>query len=201
MAERRQTHDAPRVVIADRAAWRAWLSANHATSGPIWLVYAKRVRGQAVSLTYDDIVEESLCFGWIDSLPRKLSATQSMLYIAPRKAKSVWSALNKRRVAALEAQGLIAPAGAAKIEAAKRDGSWDVLNEAEAGVMPADLRAALEANARARQCFEAFPPSAKKGILTWLALAKRAETRTARVREVVRLAAKNVRANTPGAKG
>ena len=194
--------NAPQVRIADRADWRRWLEANHATSDPIWLVYEKKQHAASrPRLTYDDIVEEALCFGWIDSLPRALDDRHTMLYLSPRKPSSVWSALNKRRVESLEARGLIMPAGRALIDLAKSNGRWNALDQVESLTIPPDLRVALDQNPKARTHFEAFPPSARKGILTWITLAKRAETRAARVADAVRLAAMNVRANTPSARG
>lgn len=185
---------APEVRIKDRAALRSWLTTNHATHGPIWLVYEKkRVDGQRV-LTYDDIVEEALCFGWIDSVVGRVDDRHAKLYFSPRKPKSVWSALNKRRVESLSAAGLITSAGQAKIDAAKRDGSWTALDHVEALIVPDDLAAALKMNAVAGKNFAAFPPGARKNILTWIASAKRAETRERRISEVVQLAAKNMRA-------
>lgn len=188
---------------ADRAAWRAWLAANHATSPGIWLVYIKADAAKAIAhnLSYDDAVEECICFGWIDSKVNTIDARTYKQLITPRKPGSVWSALNKRRVAALEAAKLIAAPGREKIEAAKRDGSWTALDAIEALVIPEDLRAAFAKNTKARANFENFPPSAKKVALTWIASAKRDETRRTRVAETVRLAAINIRANTPDAKG
>lgn len=197
---------AARVYVPDRAAWRAWLAANFAQPEPIWLVYDKadaaaRNAARTSALTYDDIVEEALCFGWIDSLPRKLSATQSMLYLSPRKPGSIWSGLNKRRIDALVARGLMMPPGLAKIDAAKTDGSWTAYDAAETLENPPDLAAALERNATARANFAAFAPSARKGILWWIHSAKTDATRAKRVAETVRLAALNLRANFPESRG
>lgn len=191
--------------MADRASLRAWLATNHAAHGAIWLVYDKKRTGSldaaARALSYDDIVEEALCFGWIDSVVGRVSQTQAKLYLSPRKPRSVWSAVNKGRLGKLHAQGLMTPAGQAKIDAAKADGSWSALDAAESLVLPEDLARALGAKARARERFDAFPPGARKNILTWVLSAKRPETRAARVAETARLAAKDVRANTPEAKG
>ena len=186
--------DLPRVEARTRAEWRAWLRANHAASGSIWLVYYKKASGKG-DLDYAAIVEEALCFGWIDSVPRVLGEERAMLRISPRKAGSAWSRVNQARVERLIADGRMTPAGMAKVEAAKADGSWSALDDAEAGVMPPDLGAALDANPAARANFDAFPPGSRKIILQWVTGAKRAETRAARVAESVRLAAENVRAN------
>jgi uncharacterized protein YdeI (YjbR/CyaY-like superfamily) len=118
-----------------------------------------------------------------------------MLWFAPRKPRTGWSAPNKQRVEALIADGRMAPAGLAKIEAAKQDGSWSALDAVEALEIPPDLKQALAANPAAQQYFDAFPRSAKRAILAWIANAKKPETRANRISETVRLAAENVRAN------
>jgi uncharacterized protein YdeI (YjbR/CyaY-like superfamily) len=122
------------------------------------------------------LVEEGLCFGWVDSKPDKLDALRTMLYFAPRKVGSAWSRPNKQRIERLLAVGQMHPAGQAKIDAARADGSWTLLDAVEDLVIPADLGAALDRPPEARQPFEAFPRSAKRGILEWIAQAKRPET-------------------------
>ncbi|WP_046243656.1 YdeI/OmpD-associated family protein [Hymenobacter terrenus] len=179
---------------ASRAEWRQWLADNHATQPGVWLVYFKKETGQP-SVSYAEAVEEALCFGWIDSLPRKLDAERSQLLFTPRKPKSGWSKVNKERLVRLEQAGLLQPAGLAAIEVAKQNGAWESLDAAEAGQVPDDLAAALAANAEAQTNFEAFSPSGRKAILTWVLGAKRPETRAHRVAEAVRLAALNKRAN------
>jgi len=177
-----------------RAEWRAWLGAHHARSEGVWLVFFKKATGKP-RVTYDEAVEEALCFGWIDSKPGKLDEERSMLYFAPRKPGSGWSKPNKERVARLLEAGLMAPAGLAKVEAAKRDGSWNALDAVEALTIPPDLEAALATNETARVHFSAFPRSVKRGILEWIVSAKKPETRAKRIQETVTLAAENKRAN------
>lgn len=183
-----------RVEVTSRAELRAWLEAHHGRSESIWLVSYKKAAGERY-IPYDAIVEEALCFGWVDSLPRKLDALRSMLLLSPRKPGSAWSAINKARVERLAAAGLIAPSGLAKIEAAKADGSWTRLDGVERLEVPADLASALAALPPAADNFAAFPPSTRRGILEWILQAKRPETRAKRIDETARLAAKNVRAN------
>ncbi|MCB0153188.1 MAG: YdeI/OmpD-associated family protein [Anaerolineae bacterium] len=182
------------VQIESRAEWRAWLEKNHSQPAGIWLVTFKKHCGEKY-VSYDDIVEEALCFGWVDSLPRKLDADRSMLWLAPRKAGSNWSKLNKERVERMLAAGLMTPAGLAKIEGAKADGSWQALDAVEALEIPPDLADALAAYDAAGANFEAFPRSAKRGILEWISNAKRPETRAKRIAETARLAQDNIRAN------
>jgi uncharacterized protein YdeI (YjbR/CyaY-like superfamily) len=184
--------DAPQVPVADRAAWRAWLAQHAAGSTGVWLVYDK---GPGRRLSYDDIVEEALCFGWVDSLPRALDATHAMIYVAPRKPRSSWSRVNKARVERLIAAGAMTPAGLAVVAAARASGRWSALDRVEDGVEPDDLAAALDAVSSARREWNAFPRSARRAILEWLDGAKRPETGARRVATVVAEAAEGRRAN------
>jgi len=144
---------------------------------------------------YDALVEEALCFGWIDSKTGALDEARAMGWFAPRKAKTGWSRVNKQRVARLIAAGQMAPADLTKIEAAKKDGSWTALDAVEALIIPPDLRKALASLPAAGANFAAFPRSIKRGILEWKRNAKRPQTRARRVDETARLASQNVRAH------
>jgi len=177
-----------------RAAWRAWLERHHTQSDGVWLVSYKKATGKA-RFDYDEAVEEALCFGWIDSKPNKLDDERAMLWFAPRKAGTGWSRLNKARAEKMIAAGQMTPAGLAKIEAAKQDGSWNALDAIEELAIPPDLDRALNANPIAAQYFQGFPRSVKRAILEWIANAKKPETRARRIEETARLAAQNVRAN------
>jgi uncharacterized protein YdeI (YjbR/CyaY-like superfamily) len=177
-----------------RAEWRTWLEQNHSRAEGVWLISYKKATGKP-RIEYDEAVEEALCYGWVDSKPNKLDAERSLLWFAPRKAGTGWSKPNKERAAKLLAAGLVTPAGLAKIEAAQADGSWYALDAVEALEIPPDLVQALAGNPAARRYFDAFPRSVKRGILEWIATAKRPETRARRVEETVTLAAENVRAN------
>lgn len=182
-----------RVEVASRTEWRQWLRTNHRRTTGIWLVtFKKQVANK--HLPYAAIVEEALCFGWIDSLPRKLDAERTMLYLAPRKPRSVWSALNKRRVGALIANKRMTVAGLRKIEAAKADSSWSAIDAVEALVVPGDLMKALKARPCAMEHFNAFPPGSRKQILQWIHSARTEATRTVRIQEAAELAARNIRA-------
>jgi uncharacterized protein YdeI (YjbR/CyaY-like superfamily) len=177
-----------------RAAWRAWLAKHHERAEGVWLITYKKAASKS-RLEYDEAVEEALCYGWVDSKPGKVDDERTKLWFAPRKAGSGWSRPNKERIERLMASGLMHSAGLAKIEAAKKDGSWASLDAVENLVIDPDLAVALAAYPKAAQNFDAFPRSAKRGILEWIALAKRAETRAARIAETARLAQDNVRAN------
>jgi uncharacterized protein YdeI (YjbR/CyaY-like superfamily) len=178
------------VYVADRAAWRQWLAANHARSPGIWLVFDKK-SSRADRLAYADAVEEALCYGWIDSTLRTLDDARYVQLMTPRKPTSNWSRTNKERIERLIALGLMAEPGLASIERAKANGSWRSLDAVEALVMPDDLSAALAAAPGAADKFAAFSPSARKGYLHWINNAVRPETRAHRVSEVVRHAVAN----------
>lgn len=182
------------VVARTREDWRAWLEAHHARSEGVWLVTFKKASAEP-SLSYNDAVEEALCFGWVDSRPGKLDDERTMLYYAPRKPRSGWSRPNKERIERMVAQGRMTPAGLAKIEAAKEDGSWTLLDAVENLEVPDDLAAAFAEHPGSAENFGAFPKSARRGILEWIAQAKTEATRRKRVEETARLAARNERAN------
>jgi uncharacterized protein YdeI (YjbR/CyaY-like superfamily) len=161
------------------------------------VVFFKKGWGRPSSLTADEARDEALCFGWIDSVINALDGRRYKLLFSPRKPGSGWSRVNKKRIAELIAAGRMAPAGLAKIEAAKRDGSWTRLDQVETLTPPPDLKRALAANKQAQANFGAFPRSAARAILEWIANAKTPETRARRIDETVRLAAQNLRANQP----
>jgi uncharacterized protein YdeI (YjbR/CyaY-like superfamily) len=180
--------DDERVQPASRAAWRAWLEANHATARGAWAVTYRRTSGRPV-VPYDDLVEEALCFGWIDSRGDRLDAERTMLRFTPRKRGSTWARTNKARVERLVADGLMTPAGMRVIEEAKADGSWDALNDSDALRVPEDLADELSRNPAAARGFAALSPSARKAIIFQVTSAKRPETRARRIADVVRYAA------------
>ncbi|MCU0354784.1 MAG: YdeI/OmpD-associated family protein, partial [Cytophagales bacterium] len=156
------------VTPASRAEWRQWLAENHAAETGVWLVYYKKGTGRP-SVTYDEAVEEALCFGWIDSVPNKMDDERYKQLFSPRKPRSGWSRVNKERLERLTAAGLMASAGLAAIETAKQNGSWTKLDAVENLEMPDDLQTAFAAaDAVALEHFTAFARSTKRGILEWL---------------------------------
>jgi uncharacterized protein YdeI (YjbR/CyaY-like superfamily) len=185
------THKGVEVLeVPDREAWRAWLAANHDTSLGVWLVFARKNSGVAAP-TYEEAVLEALAYGWIDSTGNRLDEQRTLLRFSPRKRGSVWATSNKARVERLIAEGRMAEPGLAKVEAAKRDGSWALLEAVDALVVEDDLAAALDARPEARRNFEAVSESVKKQVLYRVYSAKRPETRARRIEEAVRLAAEN----------
>lgn len=177
-----------------RAEWRRWLVRNHIASRGVKLVLRKK-NSYKPGVTYDEAVEEALCFGWIDSKPNTLDETRYILHFYPRKPGSVWSQRNKARIKRLIRSGLMTSPGLSKIEAAKKDGSWQRVDTIDKLEIPLDLKRALSANSKAKRFFASFPDSSKKIILYWVLSAKRPETRAKRVKEVVAQAANNIRAN------
>lgn len=185
--------DYPLVAIASRAELRDWLDRSHGSLRGAWIVTLKPSSGG--SLKWSDIVEEALCVGWIDSLPRKVDEAHTSLLLTPRKATSKWSAKNKAHVADLERRGLMKEGGAAAVARSKMNGTWDALDDVTALLVPDDLSRALDVRAGSRAHWESFPPSVRRGILEWITNAKRAETRAKRIEETARLAQENRRAN------
>jgi uncharacterized protein YdeI (YjbR/CyaY-like superfamily) len=196
VAPKRTVPQADVVHAKNGAAWRRWLERNHATSPAIRLAIAKK-GGAVPAVTYEEAIREALCFGWIDSTANGLDEGRYLLRMGPRKSGSGWSAVNKRRIEALIAEGRMRPAGLAAIDTAKADGSWSKLDASIALKTPADLSAALRAHPNAKRHFDAFPPSARRMILQWIDGAKRPGTRVKRIEETARLAERNERANQP----
>lgn len=182
------------VHVLSRSEWRQWLAEHHDEAPNVWLIRYKKSAGKP-TLSYADAVQEALCFGWIDSLPRKLDDERTMLYFAPRKPGSGWSRVNKAHIERMLAAGHMMPAGLAKIEAAKADGSWTMLDAIENLEIPDDLAAVFAKYPPAADYFEAFPRSVKRGILEWILQAKRAATRAKRIQETAQLAQHNERAH------
>lgn len=186
--------DYEQVTVTSPAQWRRWLAKNHATSPGIWLVRYKKGSGHP-HLTYDDVVDEALCFGWVDSRPRALDDEKSQLLLTPRKPSSRWSAVNKERVERLTREGRMEPAGIAAVEAAKGNGNWEALDAVELLAEPGDLAQALDAEPAARTEWDGFPRSTRRAILEWIAGARTAETRQRRIAETVSEARIGRRAN------
>ena len=175
---------------------RDWLKENHSNKESVWLVKWKKDFGKTF-LSYDDIVDELMCFGWVDSLPRKLDNKRTMLRISPRNPKSNWSKVNKERIERLTKSGRMQLPGLRMVENAKRNGTWDFLNDVENLIIPSDLAEAFKVNDKAKYYFERFPDSSKRGILEWIKNAKQESTRQKRILETVSKAVQNIKANHP----
>ena len=177
-------HTLPEFCPKDLADWRRWLKKHHAKLEGVWLVFYKKASGKQ-GLTYSEAVDEALCWGWIDSKMNPIDEERYEQVYTPRKPGSVWSALNKRKIAAMEAQGRMQPAGRAKIDAAISDGSWLHLDGVEALEMPPELAQPLAANAAAQATYDALTRGRKKMLLSYLHSAKREETRRFRISKIL----------------
>lgn len=180
--------DAERLEPTAVEQWSAWLLEHHAQPSGVWLVSPRRAGDRPFS--YEAAVVEALRFGWVDSTVRPVDEHRSMQWFAPRRPGSMWTRINKARVARLEEAGLMEPAGAAAVAAAKETGMWTLMDDVEDCVVPDDLAAALDRHPGSREHWESWSASAQKMILTWVVLAKRPETRAARVAATAEKAAR-----------
>jgi uncharacterized protein YdeI (YjbR/CyaY-like superfamily) len=168
--------------VRSRARWRKWLETNHAKEGEIWLVFYKQHTGER-SIALGDAIDEALCFGWVDSLVKRLDDDRYARKFTPRKPDSRWSTINRRRYAELKAQGLLAPPG---LERAPTDRNGDAPRPSVTA-LPSYLEGELNANPRAREFFEKLAPSCKRNYIGWVDSAKKVETKQKRLREMISL--------------
>lgn len=166
-------------------AWRKWLMKNHAVKQSVWVLFYSKSSGKK-SITWREAVDVGLCFGWIDSKKIKVDEITSHQFFSKRKPKSTWSKINKEKVEHLIHQGLMHSAGLESISIAKQNGSWTLLDEVEALIIPDDLEKAFKKYKGSKQQFLDLSKSAKKLILTTLVLAKRIETRNKRIEEIIK---------------
>ncbi len=182
-----------RQSFKSRSDWRAWLAKNYARANELWLVFYKKNSGK-YGVSYEEAVEEALCFGWIDGVIKRIDDEKYALRFSPRRRGSIWSESNKRRVAQMIEQGRMTEIGLAKIEEAKRNGEWDKATRREnTTVIPPELKQALKANTRAQRTFDTLPPSQKRLYIFWITEAKKDETRQKRIRAAVRMLKENKR--------
>lgn len=174
----------PLLHVADAHDLRDWLAAEHLRPTGVWLVQG-RPGSDVPRMPYEEMVLELLAVGWIDAMVRTLDDRRSALWISPRRKGSVWSGPNKARVARLRAERRLLPAGQAVVDRARADGTWTVLGGPEALEVPPDLAAALDADPAANAGFQALSASARKQLLSQIALAKTAQTRAKRVQAAV----------------
>jgi uncharacterized protein YdeI (YjbR/CyaY-like superfamily) len=185
--------DLERVEVTSRQELRSWLEANHRQAESVWLVVYKKSARPELHVSWEDVVQELICFGWIDSQAARLDDERRMVRISPRKPGSAWSAINKRHVEDLAHDDLIEEAGWQRIREAKRDGSWEFLDDVEAGIIPDDLAEAFDATPGSRERFDGFPRSTTRATLEWIKRAKRPETRRQRIAETVHKSVEGVR--------
>lgn len=175
-----------------RTDWRKWLERNHQSKQSVWLVYFKSST-KVASLSWSEAVDEALCFGWIDSTKKILDKERYMQYFSKRKPNSVWSKINKDNVDNLISKNLIQEAGYKTIKIAKENGSWSILDEVEALIIPEDLKKEFDKREGALEYYESLSKSAKKILLGWVVLAKKTETRQRRIIEVAENASRKLK--------
>jgi uncharacterized protein YdeI (YjbR/CyaY-like superfamily) len=174
--------------VESRQAWRRWLREHHDSVSEVWLVFSKRHTGRK-SLSYDDAVEEAICYGWIDSLVRRLDEDQYARKFTPRNADSRWSTANRRRYADLKSRGLLAAPGL-KRPPTSRSGDAPRPSITE---LPAYIERALRADQPSWERFSLLPPSARRSYIGWIDSAKREDTKQRRLREALDLLAKGLK--------
>ena len=172
--------------------WREWLMKNHQSSKGVYLIFYK-VSSEFESMRWEEAVQVAICFGWIDSTVRKIDEERRKQVFSPRKDKSVWSKLNKTYIEKLIKENLMHESGLAKIEIAKKNGSWESLDAVEELMIPTDLENAFKKNNEAYNNYLNFSPSYRKSYLYWLNQAKREETRTNRITEIIAYCEKNIK--------
>lgn len=184
--------DAERLEPATVEEWSAWLREHHAQPQGVWLISPRKASDRSVS--YEEAVLEALRYGWVDSTAKPVDEHRSMQWFAPRRRGSMWTRINKGRVARLEEAGLLEPAGAAAIASAQETGMWTLMDQVEDLVVPDDLAAAFDRHPGSREHWESWSASAQKLMLTWIVLAKRPETRATRVETTAEKAARGIKA-------
>ena len=172
-------------------SWRDWLAHNHKQEEAVWLIFYKKDSGR-LTMKYEDAVCQALCFGWIDSIIKKVDEQKYLRKFSPRRPGSKWSDLNKTRIGKLMRTGEMAKPGLDRVETAKSDGSWAEPDRPDIDLsMPADFRRALDRNGQAARFYQNLAASYRRNYLAWIVTAKRQETRAARIAEAVTLLSQN----------
>lgn len=175
------------IAFRDAGELRRWLEKNHSSSAGVWLVINRKGNHEP-GVFYEEAVEEALCFGWIDGRLNRLDEGRYKLHFSPRRTGGIWAKSNRDRVAVLIREGRMTEAGLARVEEAKRDGSWDAMNEVESLDLPSGLERYFSKNSRARKTYEGWSDSYKKRVIYWIISAKRDETRSRRISQVAEAA-------------
>ncbi|MHC4559395.1 MAG: YdeI/OmpD-associated family protein [Planctomycetota bacterium] len=175
------------LYVTSRNQWRHWLSRHHSTETGIWLVFYKKETSKP-TIDYEAAVEEAICFGWVDSIIKRIDAARYARKFTPRTDKSKWSLLNKKRADKMIKQGRMTDAGRAKIQTAKKTGLWDQDPRLKISFdVPPELAEALARNKKAKENFNKLAPSYRKHYIGWIKVAKRPETKKRRIAEAIAL--------------
>ena len=187
--------ETPELLVADAAAWRAWLAGTHATTHSVRLVLAKKGATESTHLTYEEALPEALCFGWIDGHLTQRDNLTYRVRFTPRRSRSSWSQRNVETAERLIADGRMQPAELAEVERAQADGRWERAYGGSASIeVPDDLRVAVATSPRARAMWDVLTRTNRYAVLYRVHEAKRAETRARRVKQYVEMLA---RGDTP----
>lgn len=177
--------DVPIIAFETQQDWEAWLSAHHADVQTLWIKFAKKKTG-VPSVTYAEAVESALCYGWIDGQAAAFDEGYWLQRFTPRRAKSIWSRVNRDKATALIAEGRMQVAGLAEVERAQRDGRWDAAYQSQRAItVPDDFQSALDANPQAKEFFGTLNSANRYAILWRIETAKKSETRAARIEKFV----------------
>jgi uncharacterized protein YdeI (YjbR/CyaY-like superfamily) len=179
-----RTRDEPRTRARDANAWRKWLERNHASAREVWLVFSRKHTGRAC-VSYDEAVQEAICFGWIDGIKKRIDEDHYAYRFSPRRPGSRWSLINRKRTEALLAAGRMTAAGLAAVEEARRGGTWAAAKVKRPDHLSDLLRAALAGNRRASAAWDALSPSQQRLFNLWVNEAAREETRRRRAQQVL----------------
>ena len=182
--------DQPELTVADAAAWRDWLSERHQTPTGVWLLLAKKGTTDPTSLSYDQALDEALCWGWIDGQAKRRDDATYLQRLTPRRLRSQWSQRNVGIIARLDADGRMQPAGWSEVERAKADGRWEAAYAGPAGiVVPPDLAVALAAEPKAQAMYQILTSQNRYAVISRIESLKRADSRAHRVEQYVAMLA------------
>jgi uncharacterized protein YdeI (YjbR/CyaY-like superfamily) len=183
--------DLPELLVVDAGEWRRWLTAHHADSPGVWLVLARKGTSDPTTVSYDDALDEAICFGWIDGQLGRRDATTFRRRFTPRKARSPWSRRNAAIAERLMATDRMHRSGEDEVRQAKEDGRWEAAYAGQASIeVPEDLQAALSADPRAQAKFETLTSANRYSILYRIGNAKKPETRSRRIDQYVEMLAR-----------
>jgi uncharacterized protein YdeI (YjbR/CyaY-like superfamily) len=172
--------------------WRKWLEKNHQSHTSVWVVFFNK-SSKKKTISWSEAVDEALCFGWIDSKKIKIDEESSHQFFSKRKAISTWSKINKEKIKRLIEENKMSKAGNEIIEIAKKNGSWEILDEVEELKVPTELNSEFETNPTARDFFNSLSKSNRKMILHWIVMAKRSETKQNRIKEIIERGNQNLK--------
>lgn len=181
------------IFLKSRSEWRKWLEKNYDKEKEIWLTFYKKHTGKQI-VSYDEAVEEALCFGWIDGIMKGVDDVTHVQRFTPRNPDSVWSLLNKKRVLKLIKEGKMTHAGLKLIKFAKKSGKWQAAYSSKTKPgLPLDLKKSFARNSKARENFNKFSNSQQLAYIFWILSAKKKETRETRIKVVVERSSKNLK--------